>query len=109
MKYPPFDAIDASHYAPAFEQGMAEQQTEMDAIANQTEPATLENTLIAMERSGETLDRVRTVFSAMTSAHTNDNLEAVRSEMAPKLSAHRDKILRRFAPFAPPFRIHRLR
>lgn len=72
---------------------MAEQQTEIEAIANQADAPTLENTLIAMERSGQMLQRVSAVFSSLTSAHTNDSLEAIRSEMAPRLSAHRDQIL----------------
>ncbi len=72
---------------------MAEQQAEIEAIANQTDAPPLENTLIAMERSGQMLQRVSAVFSSLTSAHTNDSLEAIRSEMAPRLSAHRDQIL----------------
>jgi peptidyl-dipeptidase Dcp len=72
---------------------MQEQLAEIEAIANQSEAPTLDNTLIPMERSGQTLDRVARVFFAMASANTNDELEEIRSEMAPKLSAHRDQIL----------------
>ena len=93
FKLPPFDQIKNSDYVPAFERGMAEQQAEIEAIANQADAPTLENTLIAMERSGQMLQRVSAVFSSLTSAHTNDSLEAIRSEMAPRLSAHRDQIL----------------
>ena len=93
FKLPPFDKIKDTDYAPAFERGIAEQQAEIEAIANQADAPTLENTLIAMERSGQILQRVSTVFFGMTSAHTNDSLEAIRSDMAPKLSAHRDQIL----------------
>jgi len=93
MQYPQFDKIENSHYAPAFEKGMQEQLAEIEAIANQAEAPTLDNTLIPMERSGQTLDRVARVFFAMASANTNDDLEEIRSEMAPKLSAHRDQIL----------------
>ena len=71
---------------------MTEQLAEIEAIANQTEAPTLDNTLIPMERSGQLLNRVATVFFAMTSANTNDELENIRSEMAPKFSAHTDKI-----------------
>jgi peptidyl-dipeptidase Dcp len=78
---------------PAFEQGMAEQLAEIEAIASQQEPANFDNTLVALERSGRTLNRVSRVFFSMASAHTNDDIETVRSEMAPKLSAHTDKIL----------------
>ena len=93
MHYPQFDKIENSHYTPAFEKGMQEQLAEIEAIANQAEAPTLDNTLIPMERSGQTLDRVARVFFAMASANTNDELEEIRSEMAPKLSAHRDQIL----------------
>lgn len=92
MHYPEFDKIKNSDYVPAFELGMQEQLAEIDAIANQTEAPTLDNTLIPMQRSGQLLNRVATVFFAMTSANTNDELENIRSEMAPKLSAHNDKI-----------------
>ena len=93
FKFPPFDQIKDTDYAPAFERGMAEQQAEIEAIADQTEPPTLENTLVAMERSGQILQRVSAVFSSLTSAHTNETLEAIRTEMAPKRSAHDDRIL----------------
>ncbi|MBT8070884.1 MAG: M3 family metallopeptidase [Gammaproteobacteria bacterium] len=93
LHYPQFDKIGNSHYTPAFEKGMQEQLAEIEAIANQSEAPTLDNTLIPMERSGQTLDRVARVFFAMASANTNDELEEIRSEMAPKLSAHRDQIL----------------
>ena len=91
MQYPQFDKIEDSHYLPAFELGMTEHLAEIEAIANQAEAPTLDNTLIPMERSGQLLSRVSTVFSAMTSANTNDELENIRSEMAPKLAAHKDK------------------
>jgi len=92
MHYPQFDKIKNSHFVPAFEHGMQEQLAEIDAIANQSEAPTLDNTLIPMERSGQTLNRVATVFFSLTSANTNDEMEAIRSDMAPKLSAHKDKI-----------------
>ncbi|MCW8195883.1 M3 family metallopeptidase [Proteobacteria bacterium 005FR1] len=93
FQYPPFDKIDVDHYRPAFERGMEQELAEMEAIANQGESPTVENTLVAMERAGAILSRVSSVFYALTSAHTNDDLEAIQSEMAPKLAAHRDKIL----------------
>ncbi len=93
FRFPPFDRIKDEHYAPALERGMAEQLAEIEAIANQEETPTLDNTLIPMERSGAILDRVSSVFFAMASAHTNEVIEEVRSDMAPKLSAHRDRIL----------------
>ncbi len=93
FQYPAFDQVDNAHYLPAFERGMEEQLGEIAAITAQTEAPTFDNTMIALERSGRILDRVSRVFFAMTSAHTNDELESIRSEMAPKLAAHRDQIL----------------
>ena len=92
MHYPQFDKITNADYKPAFELGMQEQLAEIEAIANQADAPTLDNTLIPMERSGRLLNRVATVFFSMTSANTNDELEAIRSELAPVLSAHNDKI-----------------
>ncbi len=93
MHYPQFDKIDNGHFTPAFERGMEEQLAEIDAIADQVEAPTLDNTLIPMERSGQTLNRVARVFFALASANTNDGIEEIRSELAPKLSAHNDQIL----------------
>ncbi len=93
FEYPQFDRIDEEDYRPAFEQGMARHLDQVIAIANQAEPPTFENTLVALERSGRMLRRVRSVFFNLVAAHTNDKLEEIRSEMAPKLSAHRDRIL----------------
>ncbi len=91
--YPQFDKITTAHYSPAFERGMAEELAETDVIARQSADATFENTIVAMEKSGQLLQRVRPVFFNLVSAHTNDELEAIRSELAPKLAAHKDKIL----------------
>ena len=93
MKYPHFDKVKNQHYTPAFEKGMKDHMTEIETIANNIDSPTFENTIIAMEISGELLDRVATVFFSLTSAHTNDEMERIRSELAPKLSAHSDQIL----------------
>lgn len=93
MHYPQFDKIENAHYVPAFELGMEQQLAEIEAITSQTEAPTLDNTLIPMERSGQLLNRAARVFFAMASANTNDELESIRSEMAPRFSAHNDKIL----------------
>lgn len=90
---PPFDRIEDAHYRPAFERGMAEQLTEIEAIVGVREAPTLENTLVPLERSGELLTRVESVFFILSSADTNDAMDEIRSEMAPKLAAHRDRIL----------------
>jgi peptidyl-dipeptidase Dcp len=93
FRLPPFDQIVDSHYAPAFELGMEEQMAEINVITNDPEAPTFDNTLVAMERSGQLLSRVSNVFFAMASADTNDSIEELRSEIAPKLSAHNDAIL----------------
>ena len=91
--YPPFDRIEDAHYLPAFTAGMQEQLQEIEAIVNQAEPASFANTLVPLEESGELLSRVSSVFFGMTGAHTNDTIEDVQAEIAPKLSAHSDQIL----------------
>ncbi len=93
FQYPPFNQIQVEHYRPAFEQGMATELAEFETIANQPEAPSFDNTLVAMEQSGRLLGRVGSVFFSLISADTNDELEAIRTEMSPKLSAHRDKIL----------------
>jgi peptidyl-dipeptidase Dcp len=99
-QYPPFDKIKDEHYVPAFEQGMAEQVAEIQAIANSPEPATFENTIVAMERSGQTLARVGTVFGALTSAHTNEAMKKIDVDLSPKLQAHSDSIYLNAALYA---------
>jgi peptidyl-dipeptidase Dcp len=89
---PPFDLIRDEHYLPAFEKGMAEQLAEIEAIASQSEPPTLENTIIAMERSGQLLGRVSRVFGNLNSAHTNPQMQEVQKTVAPQLAAHSDAI-----------------
>ena len=90
---PPFDRIDDAHYAPAFERGMADQIAEIEAIAGASEPPTFENTIVALERSGQLLNRVAATFFALSSADTNDAINAIRAEMAPRLAAHTDRML----------------
>lgn len=92
FQYPPFDQIRDSDYVPAFEKGMAEQSAEIEVIANNAQAPSFDNTIVAMERSGQLLNRVSTVFFALTSANTNETLEQIQAEMAPKLSAHQDAI-----------------
>ena len=106
MNYPQFDQITNDHYAPAFERGMAEQLLEIEQIANNPASPTFENTLLAMEKSGQILDRVARVFFALSSAHTNDAIKDLRSEVAPKLSAHSDAILLNSTLFARVKSIH---
>ena len=106
MQLPPFDKIANQHYAPAFEKGMAEQIAEIDNIARSPDAPSFENTIVAMEKTGLLLDRVSRVFYALASADTNDSIEALRSELAPKLSAHYDEILLNSALFSRVKAIH---
>ena len=89
---PPFDKIHDSDYQPAIEAGMAQQLAEIRAIADNPDPPTFENTLVALEKSGRLLDRVMSVFDAVTSANTNPDLQKVQQIEAPKLAAHHDAI-----------------
>ena len=90
---PPFDEIDATHYLPAFERGMAEQLAEVEAIATSSEPPSFDNTLVALERSGQLLNRAATTFFNLIGADTSDAMDEIRTELAPKLAAHNDQIL----------------
>lgn len=89
---PDFAAVKVEHFMPAFEEGMRQQLAQMDEIANQAAPPTLDNTLIAMERSGEILDRVAPVFFHLSGAYTNDAIQKLEEEIAPKLASHSDNI-----------------
>jgi peptidyl-dipeptidase Dcp len=89
---PQFDKIKDEDYQPAIEAGMAAELSEIQAIADNPEPPTFENTLVAMEKTGQLLQRARAAFGAVTSANTNPVLQKVRSEMAPKQAAHHDAI-----------------
>src|ERR1700728_1245855 len=89
---PPFDKIHDSDYQPAIEAGMAEQIKEIRAIADNPDQPTLENTIVAMEKSGQLLTRVTEVFDAVTGANTNPGLQKVEETETPKLAAHNDAI-----------------
>lgn len=92
LEAPPFDKIKDSDYLPAFEAGMKEQLNEIDSIANNSAPATFENTIVAMEKSGRTLERVSEIFFALVEANTNPTLGKIQETIAPKLAEHHDKI-----------------
>ena len=89
---PAFDQIKDEHYLPAFERGMAEELSEYETIVSNPEAATFENTIVAMERAGQLLDRTGRVFGAMGGAHTNDNIKELETLLAPVFSAHNDSI-----------------
>jgi peptidyl-dipeptidase Dcp len=89
---PQFDRIQDADYLPALEEGMKLQAAEIAAIADNPEPPTFENTILALERSGALLTRVTKVFFNMDQSNTNDAIQKVKSEVAPKLAAHQDAI-----------------
>jgi peptidyl-dipeptidase Dcp len=87
---PPFDKIKDEDYQPALEAGMAQQKAEIEAIANNPETPTFDNTIVAMEKTGKLLDRVTAAFFGVTGANTNDTLQKVKAIEAPKFAAHED-------------------
>lgn len=91
-QFPPFDQIKNEDFAPAYDQGMADQDQEVGVIAGNSEKPTFTNTIVALERSGALLTRVNNIFSNLSSANTNPTIEAVEAAMAPKLAAHTDSI-----------------
>ena len=90
---PPFDRIEFEHYQPAFERGMSLHNEEIVAIVESVEKPSFENTILAFDNSGQMLARVRTVFEMLASADTNEQMQALSSEMMPTLAAHHDAIL----------------
>ncbi|WP_229208289.1 M3 family metallopeptidase [Dyadobacter psychrophilus] len=99
FQVPPFDEVEPEHFLPAFEQGMEEQQKNIAAIYSNEAEATFENTIVALERTGDLLTRVSSVFFNLASANTNPEIEALSKEIAPKLSQHSDDIFLNAALF----------
>ena len=91
--FPPFDAIRHEHYRPAFEAGVAEHLAEIDAISGDPAPATFENTIEALERSGRLLDRTMRVFYEMASSMATPQMQELEAELMPAYSAHTDAVL----------------
>jgi peptidyl-dipeptidase Dcp len=85
---PPFQAIAPRHFTEAFPAAFAEHRQEVAAIADASEPADFENTIAALERAGATLERVAAMFWNLVSADTNDALQAIERDIAPKMAAH---------------------
>ena len=93
MNAPDFTKIKAEHFAPAFDEGMRQHNEEIAAIVDNAEAPTFTNTIEALERAGQVLQRTSAVFFALTSADTNDELRAIEEEYVPKLTAHSDEIM----------------
>src|SRR5690349_21897101 len=90
--YPDFSAIREEHFLPAFVEGMARQRAEVDAIAADPAPPTFENTIVALERSGDALRRVSAVFFVLAASASTEGIRAIEAEVAPLLAAHADAI-----------------
>ncbi|OLP60464.1 peptidase M3 [Xaviernesmea oryzae] len=89
---PPFQAIRDEDFAPAFDAALAEHEAEIAAIANETAEPSFDNTVVALEIAGDSLSRVSALFWNRAGAHTNDTIQALEREIAPKMSRHYSKI-----------------
>lgn len=89
---PPFDLIKDEHFRPAFTEALEQHKAEIDSILSLADPATFQNTIVALENSGQLLTNVSRVFSNLNSANTNDAIQALDKELAPVFSAHRDEV-----------------
>ena len=100
FELPPFDTINAEHFREAFDAALNENEAEMVAIAENNDAATFQNTIEAMELSGENLSKVASTFFNLSGANTNPDLQAIEREMAPKLAEHSSKIMLNAGLFA---------
>ena len=89
---PPFQLIRNHHYLPAFKEGIRQQEAEIEAITSNTEAPTFANTVEALEKSGELLNRESAVFFNLKEANTNDSMQLIAEEATPLLSAHQDNM-----------------
>jgi peptidyl-dipeptidase Dcp len=92
FQVPPFDKIDTTHYLPAFIEGMKQQKDEVNAIVNNTQPPDFNNTILALDKSGQLLTRVSKVFYNLEEANTNPRMQAIAKELSPLVSKHYDDI-----------------
>jgi peptidyl-dipeptidase Dcp len=92
FQVPPFDKIQVEHYLPAFKEGMEQQNMEIEAIVNNPEAPTFENTIEAIESTGSLLRKVGSVFRVLNGSMTNDDMQKIAKEVAPLRSKHRDNI-----------------
>ncbi|MFP4467655.1 MAG: M3 family metallopeptidase [Bacteroidales bacterium] len=92
FEVPPFDEIDDEHFLPAIEEGIKRHKAEIDAIINNPEEPTFENTIVAYDKAGDMLSRVNSVFGGLRSAETNSRLQEIARETTPMLSAHSNSI-----------------
>ena len=92
FEVPPFDLIKDEHFRPAFKEALRVHEAEVDSILKIEDQPTFANTIVALENSGQLLNKVSTVFYNLNSANTNDTIQAIAKDLAPVLSAHRDEI-----------------
>lgn len=92
LHYPQFDKIKDADFGPGFDAGMAQHLKEVEAIANDPAKPTFDNTILALERSGQMLGRALAVFGNLTSANTNDTLDKLDAQYSPKFAAHFDRL-----------------
>lgn len=92
FEVPPFDKIQNRHYLPAFREGMKQQNAEIKAVVDNTEAPTFANTIEALEKSGQLLNKVSYVFFNLREANTNDSINAIAEEITPEITAHSDAI-----------------
>ncbi|MFC1495314.1 M3 family metallopeptidase [Thermodesulfobacteriota bacterium] len=92
FQVPPFDLIKPAHFMPAFEEGMKQQNEAIDTIIKNAAPATFENTVEALDKSGEFLGTVAMVFNGLQSADTNKEIDAIDQEISPRLALHENRI-----------------
>ncbi len=89
---PPFEKIMAKHYMPAFEKGMADCKKDVDALLKDSRIPDFDNTILALDKAGDLLNKVTTVFFSQSQANTNDSLQKIEVDISPKLSAFQDEI-----------------
>lgn len=92
FKVPPFEQIDTTHFISAFERGIAENEAEIEAITSNQEEPSFENTILVLDKSGELLSKVSSVFFSLNSANTNKSMQVISREISPKMTKHRDNI-----------------
>jgi len=100
LRYPQFDQLEDAHFAPAFDAGMAEELQEIEAITGQNAPPSFDNTILALQQSGQLLRNAQRIFYNLNATDTNDTRQQLNRDYAPQFSAHRDAIMLNDALFA---------
>jgi len=108
LHYPQFEQLKDSHFAPAFDAGMAEELREIEAIANQSDAPDFDNTIVALQRAGRLLSNAQRIFYNLNATDTNDVRQQLNRDYAPKFAAHRDAIMLNEALFARVDALHHL-